>query len=176
MPVSEERLAQIRELSNDERVDRMDTGDFTDADWARFEEEMDEETRAFCRETSDPEELHAFADTWNWDKGVWALQDIIDNPACEAATALMLYWRAAPEFYLQFADRAALAADSSGVETFDFLTEIETRYLSGAFRAGAIAFDPADPMDNRVGVYDDLRDSFVRALPEKMYLAIAPGA
>jgi hypothetical protein len=46
MPVSDQRLAQIFALSNGERGDA--------------------EMLAFCRETTDPEELHAFADTWNW--------------------------------------------------------------------------------------------------------------
>jgi hypothetical protein len=72
MPVSEERVAQIRELSNDERIDRLDTSRFDGAAWQRLDVEMDEETVAFCRGNSDPEELHAFADTYNWDKGTWA--------------------------------------------------------------------------------------------------------
>lgn len=83
MPVSEQRLAQIRELSNDERVDRLDTSGFDDSDWWRFELEMENETIDFCRGNPAPEELHAFADTWNWDKGIWALQIILDNPLCE---------------------------------------------------------------------------------------------
>ena len=179
MPVSEDRLAQIRELSNDERVDRLDTGSFTDADWERLDAELERETLAFCRETTDPEELHAFADTWNWDKGTGALAEILNNPACEAATALMIYWRAAPEYYLQYADRAALGDDSrnaGNLEDFDFLTALEARYLAGQFPVGRIAYDPADPADNRVGVYDDLRDRFVRALPPAMYVPVNPAA
>ena len=175
MPVSDQRQAQIRELSNDERVDHMDTSGFTDADWARLDAELDAETLAFCRDTADPEELHVFANTWNWDKGTWALEEILRNPACEGATALMLYWRARPEYYLQFADRTALEADpaqAGNLEGFDFLTQLETRYLAGAFPVRAITFDPADPDDNLVGVYDDLRDKFVRQLPPVMYAPI----
>ena len=175
MPVSEQRLAEIRELSNDERVDRLDTSGFTAADWQRLDAELDEETTAFCRGNQDPEELHAFADTWNWDKGTWALQEILDNPACEAATALLIYWRSAPEFFQQYADRDALAADpltSSSLDLFDFLTRLEARYVAGEFRVGSLAFDPAEPTENRVGNYNDLRDRFVRALPAVMYVPI----
>lgn len=91
----------------------------------------------------------------------------------------MIYWRSAPESYLQHADRNAILADSSavsGLETFDFLTKLESRYVAGAFRAGSIAFDPADSDDNRVGNYDDLRDKFVRELPAVMYVAVEPKA
>jgi hypothetical protein len=175
MPVSVKRLAEICELSNDERVDRLDTSGFGDADWDRLDDELEAETTAFCRENQDPEELHAFAHTWNWDKGTWALQEILDNPACEAATALLVYWRSAPEFYLQYADRDALVGDplaSGGLELFDFLTKLEARYLAGDFRVGSLTFDPADPADNRVGLYNDLRDKFVRAIPAVMYVPV----
>lgn len=174
MPVSEEREAQIRELSNGERVDRLDTSAFTEADWKGLDAALDEETLAFCRETADPEELHAFAATWNWDQGTWALSEIIRNPACEAATALLIYWRAMPEWLLQFADRQAVAADPLGAslaETFDFLAEIEALYLAGGFRVGSLSYDPA--AEGLVGVYDDMRDSFVRALPEAMYAPVS---
>jgi hypothetical protein len=175
MPVSEE----IRELSNGERIDRLDTSRFDGAAWQRLDAETDEETVAFCRGNSDPEELHAFADTYNWDKGTWALQEILDNPACEAATALLIYWRSGPEFYLQYADRDALLADplaSHALKEFDFLTKLEARYVAGEFPVGSISFDPSGPADNRVGNYDDLRDKFVRALPAVMYSPVRPQA
>lgn len=182
MPVSEERLARIRELSNDERVDRTDTSAFTDADWERFNAELDAETLAFCRDNRDPEELHAFASTCNWDAGHEALQEILDNPACEAATALYIYWHGRPEWYLQYAGREALTDNPHELEAFDFLARIEARYLAGEFQLGAIAFDPTQPYGDEVGpeyslvgVYDDMRAKFVRALPEVMYRPVRPG-
>lgn len=179
MPVSEERLAQIRELSNDERVDRLDTSDFDDADWERLEAEIEEETIAFCRDNPNPEELHAFAATWNWDKGTWAVEEILDNPACEAATALLIYWRSAPEYFRQYADRDAIVAANaleSELKTFDFLKKLETRYVAGEFRVGSISYNPSDPSENLVGMYDDHRDRFVRELPAVMYAPVGPGA
>jgi hypothetical protein len=161
MPVSDQRFAEIFALSNGEQGDA--------------------EALAFCRETTDPEELHSFADTWNWDEGTWALEEILRNPACEAATALMIYWKAAPEYFLQFADREGLAADpirSFQLESFDFVAELEQRYLAGAFPVGSISFDPRDPNPDvtGAGIYDDYREKFVRALPEAMYAAVRPKA
>jgi hypothetical protein len=177
MPVSDERQAQIRELSCDERVDRIDTSAFTAADWQRLDEEVEAETLAFCRENTDAEELHYFVSWWNWDKGTWALEEVLRNPSCEAATALSLYWRARPEYYLQFSDRDAVP--SFQVEDFDFIMALEKRYLAGEFPAGSIYYDPADPSANisglaEVGVYDDLKDQFVRAIPAKMYEPVNP--
>lgn len=173
MPVSEERLAQIRELSNDERVDRIDFSTFTDADLERFHAELEAETLAFCRDNKNPEELHAFADTWNWDGGFDALKVLLQNPSCEAATALLIYWKAAPEFFRQFRDREAVAMAQADVQSFDFLIGIENRYAAGEFPVGVVSFDPNKPEDcggyKYVGTYDEMKDKFVRLLPSIMY-------
>lgn len=182
MPVSAERLAYIRELSNDERVDVTDTSSFTDADWERFCAELDAEALAFCRETTDPEELHAFAQNWNWDAGHGVLEEILNNPACEAATALYIYWHASPEYYLQFANAEAMAsAGGDPDDILGFLSRLEARYVAGKFTVGSIAFDPTDPFGggagySLVGCYDDMSDKFVRALPEAMYAPVKPSS
>jgi len=54
MPVCKQRMAYIREMSNEERVYRTDTSGFTDVDWTRFSAKLDAETLAFCRDTRDP--------------------------------------------------------------------------------------------------------------------------
>lgn len=176
MGVSQKRIAQIRELSNDERVDRIDASAFTDADWERIGEELDAETLAFCRNNTNAEELHAFASTYNWDKGTWALEELLRNPACEAATALLIYWRAAPEYYRQFANRDAVTEGQR--EDFDFVMTIENRYVSGEFARGVLWYDPSSPDDNDgsslVGMYDQYGYPVMRTLPTVMYEAVEP--
>jgi hypothetical protein len=156
----------------------LDTSRFNDLDWQLLDAELYKETIAFCRGNSDPEELHAFADTWNWDKGRWALQEILDNPACEAATALLIYWRSRPEYYLQYADRDAIVANplaSHALDGFDFMTKLEARYVAGDFPVGSVSFDPSnDDGMSLVGAYDDLRHKFVRTLPAVMYSPVKP--
>lgn len=176
MPVSAERQRQIRELSNDERVDSIDTSGFTEVDWQRFGEELDAETLAFCRNTTDAEELHAFARTYNWDKGSWALEELLKNPACEAATALFIYWHAAPEYYRQFADRDAVPEFQRA--DFDFIMAIESRYVAGQFPLGVLWYDPSSSDDNDgpscVGMYDQQGYPVLRTLPAVMYEAVEP--
>ena len=178
MPLSEQRLAQIRELSNDEWVD-PDAG-LDDAEFERLGDEWEQKTLSFCRENRNAEELHAFASTWNWDKGTWALQEILDNPACEAATALLIYWRSGPEFLRQYADRDAIAADPHALanllDDFDFQKKIEDRYVAREFPVGSLSYDPSGPPDQLVGIYDGHREKFVRELPDIMYAPVKPGA
>lgn len=169
MPISESRLAEIATLADGDLGDGRDTSAFGDADWERYDAEVVAKTTEFCRMNSDAEELHEFAMRWNWDCGHWAIEEILNNPACEAATALLIYWLAAPEFYRQFADRDAVSKAMANVDMFDFITHLERRYVAGDFGVGRIAFDPRKPGERYVysfvGTYDSLQDKFVRALP-----------
>lgn len=178
--VSSERLDAIRELSTFARIDGIDFLSLSEAEQERFCDQLDADRTAFCRDTSDPEELHAFAVTWEWqdndDECVHYLQKIVENPACEAATALLIYWRCAPEFYRQFSDRSGVIAAKADVDCFDLVSEIETKYVAGEFPAGRSSFDPNRPEDcggySYAGAYDDMKHKFVRALPAVMYAPV----
>ena len=167
MPLPEQRLNYIRWLANAEGVEDMDTSEFTDEDWARLSRQRDEEISQFCRGTTDPEELHAFADAYNWDQGEHVFFELIKNPMCDAGTALLIYWRAGPEWHLQFTDRTELhEADAT---MLDLINEIERRYLADDFKSKRIPFDPAE----YVGAYEKFGDNFKRNLPARMYESIS---
>lgn len=176
MPVSEARIAEIAILADGDLGDGRDTSAFADADWERYDAEVVAKTTDFCRTTPDPEELHEFTMRWNWDFGHWALEEILNNSACEAATALLIYWLAAPEFYRQFRDRDAVVAANADVDGFDFITSVEARYVADSFPLGSISFDPRHPGERYgysfVGTYDDMKDKFVRELPAVMYTPV----
>jgi hypothetical protein len=175
VPVSKKRLAQISRLANGGNIDEIDPITFSVLDWERSSVDLDREIEQFCQNNSDSEELHAFASNWNWDFGRWPLEAILENPACEAATALLIYWLGRPEFFRQYANRQEVEADDTGdVEAFDFLSDIEARYIAGEFRVGSIPFDPVNPFGHPsfVGMYDDMRERFVRELPAVMYAAV----
>jgi len=182
MLVSKERLVQISRLANGGIIYEIDPITFSVLDWERFSVDLEPEIKQFCQSNSDAEEIHAFASIWNWDLGRWALELILKNPACEAATALLIYWQGSPEFFLQYANRQEVEADETDdLGAFDFLSDIEARYTAGEFRVGSIAFDPANPFDSPsgyslVGLYDDMRESFVRELPAVMYAAVGVAA
>jgi hypothetical protein len=46
-----------------------------------------------------PEKLHKFVEDYNWDDGEEILEQIIRDPRCDKATALMVYWRSQPYLY-----------------------------------------------------------------------------
>lgn len=163
MPLSEDRIKYIRWLANAEGVEDMDTSNFTDEDWARLGQQRDEEISQFCQGTIDPEELHAFADAYNWDQGEHVFFELIKNRMCDAGTALLIYWRAAPEWHLQYTDRSELHEINATM--LDLINEIEQRYVADDFKSKKIPFDPAE----YVGVYEDFRDRFKRDLPAQMY-------
>ena len=50
-----------------------------------------------------PETLHRFADAYNWDEDLTRLEFILRNPNCAEQTANLIYWRASPTWYLQYA-------------------------------------------------------------------------
>ncbi|MBL8820206.1 MAG: DUF4274 domain-containing protein [Planctomyces sp.] len=52
---------------------------------------------------NDPLDLHAFVSNWNCDRGVEPLLEVVRNRACDAGTALWLYWGNDPYFYSRYA-------------------------------------------------------------------------
>ena len=86
-------------------------------------------------------ELHVIAAKWNWHLGWKPLQAIVEHPACDAATALLIFWKGNPESYL---DDWMMSCDSNeyDVEHRDLLIGIQKRYSAGLFLKSGIAFDP----------------------------------
>jgi hypothetical protein len=126
------------------------------------------------------EKLHAFALHWNYDGGLEPLARLIRLRQCELATAKLIYWRLDPTWYLQFKTRGQVPAHAQ--EGFDLIQEIERRVRDGAYREGALTFDPAreelrgGKVVNWTSRHLELEDTFVRDLPGEMYQPSGPGA
>ena len=126
------------------------------------------------------EQLHAFARSWNTDGGLAPLAKLVGLPRCELATAKLVYWRLAPEWYLQFRTRAQVPGHAQ--EGFDLIRQIERRVGEGFYREGSMTFDPAHDELRSGRVVDwtrqylALEDNFVRDLPGEMYQPSGPGA
>lgn len=101
-----------------------------------------------------PEDWHRLALYGNWDgveDNVW--RTIVLDPDCDQATALAIFWKASPEYYVAFKDRTSVpAVNLSG---YDLINLIRVRWQSGAYVRSELAFDPdtdAWPLD-----FEDLR-------------------
>ena len=111
-------------------------------------------------EFSNPEELHWFADNWNWDAGIDRLRQLLEHPLCEFATALRIYWLAASKYYLKYKTRDDVPTYE--LAHFDFIKWIETRYAKREFKDGNVFYDPAKNWSEVDG----------RGLPHIMYEAV----
>lgn len=111
-------------------------------------------TELLASRYASPDDWHRLALYGNWDgveEIVW--RTIVQDPDCDQATALVIFWKASPEYYVEFKDRADVpAVNLSG---YDLINLIRERWQSGAYVRSDLAFDPdtdAWPLD-----FDDLR-------------------
>ncbi len=72
------------------------------------------------------------------DDAVW--RDIAMQPDCDRATALAIFWMAQPDYFAEFADRAAVPDVDRA--SYDLITLIRERWQAGAYRRGELAFAP----------------------------------
>jgi hypothetical protein len=96
-----------------------------------------------------PDDWHRLALYGNWDgveDNVW--RTIVLHPDCDRATALAIFWKATPEYYLEFSDRMSVPAVNRSA--YDLINLIRERWQSGAYVRSELAFDPdtdAWPLD-----------------------------
>lgn len=109
----------------DDVDDALRPRDMLPADWA---------------ESRDPDDWHRLALFGNWDFIEPALlRRIAERPDCDRATALALFWKSQPEYYLEFPGRAAVP-EANG-EGYDLLVLIRGRWQAGAYTRAELAFD-----------------------------------
>jgi hypothetical protein len=84
--------------------------------------------------------LHRRALRVNWDEGIWRLQRMVEDPACDHGTALAIYWMGGPGFDQQYA--TAKEVDSWRKLTYRFLRQLEKRLLRKQFATSNILFNP----------------------------------
>lgn len=141
MAISPERRQYLADLANDEWVDRFDhDGPNGDARYEAMSQAMGRECARFAREATNSEELHVFADLWNWDGGNETMLAVTRNPACDAGTALLIYWRNSPEYYAEFG--AAEEVQEYNREGYALFAEVGARLLAGEFGPPRIRYDP----------------------------------
>jgi hypothetical protein len=125
---------------------------------------------------SGPKKRHVFAAKYNWDRGLTTMKFLIRMPDTDRGTALLVYWRARPEYYCQYAARSEVR-ESEG-EHFDLIREIEERYARGFYTQSQIAFDPRHDAtsggDDWTNTYPEL--PVKQPLPATMFLPSREGA
>ena len=165
MSLSPERAQFIADIANDEWIDRLTPSERE----SKFEDlcaVWDARLIEFLSSAADPEELHYFAASWNWDAGtVEPLWPVVRNPACQRATALLLFWSAQPEDYRRYG--SVDEVPESGKEIYKLVKHIEQEFLADRFAGGAVAYAPSKHWG-----FQDPSPSDKWAIPEVMYQAV----
>ena len=120
--------------------------------------------RALFATLTHPAELHYLASIYNWDDGELVLGWILDSELCTRATANLLFWRAAPDWYLRCDIDDESTCPSYNLDGFKVLQKVLRKYEEGSFPPCAISFDPKDELETiceqnprwvyPLGVYD----------------------
>jgi hypothetical protein len=95
-----------------------------------------------------PADLFYLAHIFNWDDGPEVLEWIIDSPLCTKSTACLIFWRSAPDYYLQYSfkeqNEKMLSFD---VDVLNLLEKIVEKFNKNSFNPYQIAFDPTPEIE-----------------------------
>ena len=90
-----------------------------------------------------PEEMYHSLLTSNFDSNAYLLNRIMDNPEMDKALALAAYWMSEPYYFKQFLNREdCLQKQSWAIESFDFVEELELKYVQGFYSKNTLACNP----------------------------------
>ncbi len=78
---------------------------------------------------------------YNWDNGKAGLQRIINDENCDKATALLIFWRAHPNYYFNHSNPVGMASYEE--EMFAFLKDLAQDLLANKFES-IISFQPEE--------------------------------
>jgi len=130
--------------------------------------ESPDELWQFFETVTDAEELHLYADGFNWDTGVEELRRVIQHPLCDGGTALLIYWRGAPGWYARYTDHSEVRPPDQ-VDQYDLLREIEQKIIGGHFRTRRFDYNPkSDRGNDLTSRYHDVPRK--RQIPPEMFV------
>jgi Domain of unknown function (DUF4274) len=96
-----------------------------------------------------PDDWHRFAMGANWDfVPISTFRWIVEQPECDRATALLIFWLASPTFFVEHRDRAKLTRDER--ELFDLVVAVRTRFMRSGYRRSELEFR----LEEDVGILD----------------------
>lgn len=120
--------------------------------------------------TATPETMHQMAMDWNWDTSDHFFDFVVNNPATDKATILMVYWMAAPRFDKQFATKEESKQKMGSDSMFELLDKIELNYQKEFYKSSKFYFDPnSEDHTGTIWAKQDLNIKTVRDIPQIMF-------
>ncbi len=117
-------------------------------------------------------EIYKSIITSNFDGNEVLLSWIKDNPTIDKAIILAAYWMSSPRWKKKFLNREdCLEKEAHGIAEFDFVEEIEFKYVNEFYQGEGIVFNPKNDVENYDWTNDYLDEIVVREIPEIMFKA-----
>lgn len=107
--------------------------------WIVNEEVIFSEREIAWLRAASPDDWHRVALDYNWDEGVETLYWIVQQPDCDRATALDIFWKGQPAWYLYLALKEG--RDEADDPTWTMLKYIAARIHARGYTRSKIAFD-----------------------------------
>jgi hypothetical protein len=80
---------------------------------------------------------YRFAESFNWDDDLSPIQELIDNPQTEFATALLIYWRLEGPFMSE-------AMSEHNAEAWRLNQKVRQKILDEFYTNGSMRYDPIE--------------------------------
>jgi hypothetical protein len=103
--------------------------------------------RALFLTLAHPAELHYLASIYNWDDGELVLGWVLESELCTRATANLIFWRAAPDWYLRCDLEDESTCPAYNLAGFRVLRRVLQKYRANSFSAYPIRFDPKNEIE-----------------------------
>ena len=120
---------------------------------------------------ANPKEIHQSVIDSNWDGNEYLMNWIKNNPNIDKATALIAYWMSAPRWWKKFKDRDDVISQGQEfqISGFDFVEEMEQKYLASYWKNNHIELNPANDCEGYDWTSDYLDEKTVREIPTIMF-------
>lgn len=156
--LSEERKKELDILM--ERASCAGDDYYLDMEQDEFDDEMEgceeeEFYKGFCRQReigfeaykkeiaelfshiTSAEELHYMIADYNYDDGMFTVEQIVMNPACDIVTAKMVYWLCGPTYYYdKYGSPSKCSEEDINRDAALLLTKMEAKAAANAFKTG----------------------------------------
>ncbi len=96
------------------------------------------------------------------DEDYFFLNWLKDNPTTCEGVALACYWYNTPTWYKQFATRE----ECPNKKRFDFIEDLERKYVAGFYQKSNIAFDPINDFSQNGNERTDWTKEYARAIKQ----------
>ncbi len=113
---------------------------------------------------------HQMAMAWSNDNANTFFKWLIENRETDRATALMMYWMAAPQWSKKFHDRQEVLNTAVWyIDDFDFIENLEGKLLNGFFVNSNFAYNPANEYAEGNQKREYIDKATVREIPASLY-------